>query len=102
MTEPLPAPDRPAAPAPAVHRWTVAVDITVTEDVVTACARLRTEDTDRLVGRGAARLDAVDRHVPEIGAEMAAARALTDLGRKLFREAGFDLEAFLETATRRH
>jgi hypothetical protein len=86
---------------PTVHRWTVVIDITEGSDAVTARARLRTGDTDRLTGSGSSRLDAVDRAVPEIGAELAAARALAELGRALFREAGSDLEAFLDTAVRR-
>jgi hypothetical protein len=93
--------ERQVGEAPTVHRWTVSIDITETRDAVTARARLRTGDTDRLTGSGSSRLDAVDRAVPEIGAELAAARALADLGRALFREAGFDLEAFLDTAVRR-
>jgi hypothetical protein len=93
---PDPGTDRP----PTVRQWTVRIDITETADAVTARARLRTEDTDRLVGSGSSRLDRLDHEVPEIGAEMAAARALTDLGRQLFREAGFDLEAFLGSVVR--
>ena len=46
-------------------------------------ARLRTHDRTALVGAGLARLNPRDDDVPEIGAELATARALHDLADRL-------------------
>jgi len=76
----------------AVKTWTVRIDIGEHEGRTRAVAHLRTRDTDELVGVGFARLNPADRDVPEIGDEIAAARALTDLGHRLLRTATEDLE----------
>jgi hypothetical protein len=47
---------------------------------------------DRLVGVGRARLNPDDRDVPEIGDELAVARALSDLGHRLLMTATRDVE----------
>jgi hypothetical protein len=46
-----------------------------------------------LVGVGRARLNPDDRDVPEIGDELAAARALSDLGHRLLLAAAADIGA---------
>ena len=66
-----------------IRRWAVTIDIDEHDGHTRAIARLRTRDTDRLVGVGLARLDPSDRDVPEIGEEIATARALSDLARRL-------------------
>jgi hypothetical protein len=76
----------------AVKTWTVRIDIGEHEGRTRAVAHLRTHDTDTLVGVGFARLNPADRDVPEIGDEIAVARALTDLGHRLLRTATEDLE----------
>jgi Domain of unknown function (DUF1876) len=72
--------------------WNVGIDIDEHEGRTRAVARLHTRDTHRLVGVGFARLNPADRDVPEIGDEIAAARALADLGRRLLGEATDDIE----------
>ena len=76
----------------AVKSWTVRIDLGEHEGRTRAVARLHTRDTDAMVGVGFARLNPADRDVPEIGDEIAAARALSDLGNRLLRAATEDLE----------
>ncbi len=76
-----------------VKTWTVSIDIGEHEGRTRAVAKLHTRDTDRVVGVGFARLNPTDEDVPEIGDEIAVARALYDLGRHLLEEAGHDVEA---------
>lgn len=73
-------------------RWTVTIDIGEHDGRTRAHARLHTQDTDQLVGVGLARLNPADRDVPEIGDELAAARALSDLAHRLLDAAGTDVE----------
>ena len=75
-----------------IKNWTVTVDIGEHEGRTRAVAHLHTRDTDRVVGVGFARLNPSDEDVPEIGDEIAVARALFDLGRNLLTEAGHDVE----------
>jgi hypothetical protein len=75
-----------------VKTWTVRIDIGEHDGRTKAVAHLQTRDTDQLVGVGTARLNPTDRDVPEIGDELAAARALTDLGHRLLDTAIEDLE----------
>ncbi|MGZ4606865.1 MAG: DUF1876 domain-containing protein [Blastococcus sp.] len=75
-----------------VKRWTVTIDIDEHDGHTRAVAHLKTRDTDRMVGIGLARLDPNDRDVPEIGDELAVARALSDLGRRLLHETAEDVE----------
>lgn len=73
--------------------WTVTIDIGEHDGRTRAVAHLHTRDTDTLVGVGFARLNPADQDVPEIGDEIAVARALYDLGRHLLEDAGHDVEA---------
>ena len=75
-----------------VKTWTVTIDIDEHDGHTRAVARLTTRDTDKTVGVGLARLNPSDRDVPEIGDEIAAARALGDLSRRLLHLAGEDVE----------
>ena len=76
-----------------VARWTVTIDIDEHDGHTRAVARLHTEDTERMVGVGLARLDPADEDVPDIGDEIAVARALSDLGHRLLQTATEDVEA---------
>jgi hypothetical protein len=76
----------------AVKTWSVRIDIDEHEGRTRAVAHLRTRDTDRLVGVGFARLNPSDPDVPEIGDELATARALSDLGHRLLSAATEDVE----------
>ena len=75
-----------------VKTWTVRIDIGEHEGRTKAVAHLQTRDTDQLAGIGIARLNPADRDVPEIGDELATARALADLGQRLLDAAIDDVE----------
>lgn len=75
-----------------VMTWSVTIDIGEHDGRTRAVAHLHTRDSDRMVGVGFARLAPPDRDVPEIGAELAAARALSDLARHLLGAAIEDVE----------
>jgi len=77
----------------AVKRWNVEIFIGEDDGRTYAEARLHTEIGDRLVGIGRARLNPDDRDVPEIGDELAVARALSDLGHRLLMTAAKDVES---------
>lgn len=76
-----------------VKNWSAAITISEHDGVTYAEARLHTLDTDQLIGTGRAKLNPSDLDVPEIGDEVAVARALTDLGRRLLRAATEDIQA---------
>jgi hypothetical protein len=75
-----------------IKTWSVRIDIGEHDGRTRAVAHLRTRDTDTLTGVGFARLHPADRDVPEIGDEIAVARALSDLGQRLMQAATADLE----------
>ncbi|MGY1607781.1 MULTISPECIES: DUF1876 domain-containing protein [unclassified Geodermatophilus] len=76
----------------ATKTWTVRIDIGEHDGRTQAVAHLQTRDTERLVGVGSARLAPADRDVPEIGDEIAAARALAELAHRLLQTATEDVE----------
>jgi uncharacterized protein DUF1876 len=78
---------------PATKRWTVDVYIDEDDGRTYAEARLHSTADTQLVGVGRARLNPADRDVPEIGDELAAARALSDLGHRLLIAAASDIGA---------
>ena len=73
--------------------WTI--DVFIGEDAgrTHAEVRLDADDGTRLVGIGEARLNPADENIPEIGDELAVARALTDLGHRLLVTAAADIQA---------
>jgi len=74
--------------------WTVEIFIGEEEGATHAEARLQTgEPARQLTGRGAARLNPTDRDVPEIGDELAASRAMSDLAHNLLDAAADDIGA---------
>jgi hypothetical protein len=75
-----------------VKTWNVTVEIGEHDGHTRAVARLHTRDTEALVGVGFARLNPTDEDVPEIGDEIAVARALADLSRRLLGVATDDIE----------
>ena len=74
-------------------RWTVDIVIDEHENQTRAEARLVTDDATSLTGVGTARLNPTDMNVPEIGDELAAARALSELAHRLLHSAADDIEA---------
>lgn len=75
-----------------VKTWTVSIEIGEQDGHTRAAARLLTRDGERLVGVGFARLNPADHDVPEIGDEIAVARALSDLSQRLLSVATEDVE----------
>ena len=76
----------------ASKRWRVDIEIAEHEGRTRALARLSNRDETGLAGVGLARLNPADRDVPEIGDELAVARALSDLGHQLLDAAASDIE----------
>ncbi|HVQ89705.1 MAG TPA: DUF1876 domain-containing protein [Mycobacteriales bacterium] len=73
-------------------RWTVSISLFEEGDLTKAAAVLHTDDTERLHGHGSARRNPRDPAVPEVGDELAAARALSDLAHQLLHAAITDIE----------
>jgi len=86
----------------ATRSWSVDILIGEREGHTVARARLHTADRTSLEATGSARLNPADQDVPEIGDEVAAARALSALSHRLLEAAAGDIEeithspAFLE------
>ena len=72
--------------------WTVHISIDEHEGQTRAKARMRWRD-QASVGVGVARLNPADRNVDDIGDELAVARALADLARRLLAVTAHDIEA---------
>lgn len=101
--EPAAAPVEPvAAPAPAggaptsgpahVREWQVRVSIFESGDDTSATVVLLADAPEHLTARGEARRSHDDTSVPEIGDEVAVARALRHLADKLMESAETDIE----------
>lgn len=75
------------------QQWSVDIYIDEHDNQTRAEARLHTRDKTDLRGRGLARRNPHDSDVPEIGAELAASRALSDLAHHLLDAAVSDVEA---------
>lgn len=72
--------------------WTISIDIDEHDGRTRAIARLHSRANDVLVGTGLARCSPEDVDVPEIGDELATARALSDLSHRLLDVAAGDIE----------
>ncbi|GAA2635592.1 DUF1876 domain-containing protein [Dactylosporangium fulvum] len=84
----------------ATKHWSV--DIAISEDNGRTFAevRLDADDDTQLIGKGEARLNPADEDIPEIGDELAVARALSDLGHRLLLTAAADIEAVSDQPVR--
>jgi len=82
-------------------RWSVRVSVSEAAGETDAEARLDMDD-EHLAGRGKARLNPTDRDVSKIGAEIAVARALSDLAHKLLNTATADIEGVTHERARLH
>lgn len=80
--------------------WSIEIDLGEMNGTTRAVARLHTNDDTTLVGIGLARLNPTDRDVPEIGEELAAARALHDLADKLLGAAVGDISQLTDEDVR--
>lgn len=87
-----------------IHTRTWSVEITISEHEderrTRAEAVLRTDARPQLHGAGDAHRRPSDREVPEIGAELATARALADLASKLLDVTAGDIEQFTHRPVR--
>ncbi len=73
-----------------VHTWIVSLHVFEHDDTTSVDAVLKTE-AGMLHGKGTARKNPKDANVPEIGDEVAAARALRDLADRLLGLASDDI-----------
>ena len=77
--------------------WTVEILLTEEEGTTRALARLHTEQTATpLTGHGLAQVGRKDKDLPEIGDELAASRALSDLAGQLLGASANDIGAVTE------
>ena len=80
---------------PVGKTWTVQIEIGEHEGTTRAIAHLRTSDSTSLTGTGSARVNPADPNVPEIGDELAASRALSQLAHALLEAATDDIAGVL-------
>jgi len=76
----------------ATKTWHVEIYIGEREGQTHAEARLRPGENVTMTGTGTARLNPADRDVPEIGDELATARARSALAHRLLHAAAEDIE----------
>jgi uncharacterized protein DUF1876 len=76
----------------AASRWTVTIFIDENEGRTRAQARLKTRDNE-IEAVGYAQCNPIDRDIPEIGEELAVARALSALAHDLLDLTASDIEA---------
>jgi hypothetical protein len=79
-----------------VKHWKVEIHIDEHDSRTRAQARLNTGETTTLIGIGHARRNPNDPSVPEIGDELAVARALADLAHQLLDATTADIEAITQ------
>ncbi len=77
----------------ATKTWNVEIFIGERDQKTHAEARLMPAGEVTVTGSGEARLNPTDRDVPEIGDELAVARALSDLAHRLLGAAAEDIES---------
>jgi hypothetical protein len=83
-------------------RWTVDIVIDEDDGRTYAAARLHSDVDTHLTGVGRAKLHPDDDDIPEIGDELATARALSDLGHRLLLTAARDIESVTREPVRVH
>jgi Domain of unknown function (DUF1876) len=83
---------------PVSKSWSVQIDLGEHNGATHAIARLHTQDRTSLTGTGLARLNPADPNVPEIGDELAAARALSQLAHALLDAAADDISDVLKAS----
>jgi hypothetical protein len=75
-----------------MRRWTVEVFVGEDDGQTYAEAALHDDIGNHILGTGRAKLNPADPDVPEIGDEIAVARALNDLGHRLLTTATADIQ----------
>lgn len=89
-----------SATGPVGKTWHVRIDLEEYDGRTNAVARLDTGAGTDLTGTGAAHLNPRDPDVPEIGDELAASRALSELAHVLLDTAAGDLSQVLHSRVR--
>jgi hypothetical protein len=85
-----------------IDQWPVEISLSEVGRETTAEARLIRAGGPQLSGHGAARRNPDDREVTEIGEEIAAARALSDLAYKLLSTAADSIEGITHKRAHLH
>jgi len=83
-----------------IKRWNVEILVGEDDGRTYAEARLHDDIGNHLLGKGRAALNPADPDIPEIGDEIAVARALSDLGHRLLVTAASDIRAILHEPVR--
>ena len=83
-------------------RWSVRLSVSETDGETNAEARLLMDGDVQRTGRGRARLNPADLDVVQIGAEIAMARALSDLAHKLLHAAAAGVEGMTHERAHLH
>lgn len=86
----------------ATKTWTVQVSLDEQGDDTTANAVLSLDNKTELRGYGLSRRNPADEAAPQIGDELAAARALSDLAHQLLATAATDIESRTHVPARLH
>ena len=89
------------ATSPTASTWWIEVFLGEADGVSTATATLHTRDRSSLSTHGEARVDPHEHEVPEIGFELATARALSELAGRLLESAAGDIESLTGDAAPR-
>ena len=84
------------------NRWSMMLSVQESDGETMATAQLAMDGDEHLAGRGKARLNPTDRGVEKIGAEIAMARALSDLAHKLLHAAAQDVEGITHQRAHLH
>jgi len=83
-------------------RWSMMLSVQESDGETSATAMLAMDGNEHLAGKGKARLNPADRGVDKIGAEIAMARALSDLAHKLLHAAASDVEGMTHQPAHLH
>jgi hypothetical protein len=83
-------------------RWSMMLSVQESDGETLATAQLEMDGDEHLSGRGKARLNPADQGVERIGAEIAMARALSDLAHKLLHAAAEDVEGMTHERAHLH
>jgi hypothetical protein len=81
--------------------WNVHIAIDTRDRLTRAEARLEGKPDSVLVGEGTARANPNDENVPDIGCELAAARAISELSHQLVHSTIQDIEAHTHERVKR-
>jgi hypothetical protein len=82
--------------------WSMMLSVQESDGETIATARLAIAGEEHLAGKGKARLNPSDQGVEKIGAEIAMARALSDLAHKLLHAAAQDVEGMTHQRAHLH